>query len=63
MDVSAIEACITVRTRAIMVVHIFGLQVDMDPLMDPVDRAPALVDVSSELFPVKFGIDYTSAEF
>ena len=33
MDVSAIEACITVRTKAIMVVHIFGLPVDMDPLM------------------------------
>ena len=44
-------------------VVLLPFQTDMDPLMDPVDRAPALVDVSSELFPVKFGIDYTSAEF
>jgi perosamine synthetase len=33
MDVSQIEACITPRTKAIMVVHIFGLPVDMDPLL------------------------------
>jgi perosamine synthetase len=33
MDPSLVEACITPRTRAIMVVHIFGLPVDMDPLL------------------------------
>ena len=33
MKVSDIEARITPRTRAIMVVHIFGLPVDMDPLL------------------------------
>lgn len=34
MDPAAIEARITPRTRAIMVVHIYGLPVDMDPVMD-----------------------------
>ncbi len=33
MDVSQIEAKITARTKAIMVVHIFGLPVDMDPVL------------------------------
>lgn len=33
MDVAAIEGKITTRTRAIMVVHIYGLPVDMDPLI------------------------------
>ncbi|MDF1593999.1 MAG: DegT/DnrJ/EryC1/StrS family aminotransferase [Desulfobacterales bacterium] len=33
MDVAQIEARITHHTKAIMVVHIFGLPVDMDPLM------------------------------
>jgi perosamine synthetase len=33
MSVPAIEARITHRTRAIMVVHIFGLPVDMDPVL------------------------------
>lgn len=34
MDVTAVEALITPRTRAIMVVHIYGLPVDMDPILD-----------------------------
>jgi perosamine synthetase len=34
MDVSAIEDKITSRTRAILVVHIYGLPVDMDPVLD-----------------------------
>jgi perosamine synthetase len=34
MDVSCIEERITDRTRAIMAVHIYGLPVDMDPLLD-----------------------------
>jgi perosamine synthetase len=33
MDVAQIEARITPRTKAIMVVHIFGLPVDVDPLL------------------------------
>lgn len=33
MDVSQIERKITPRTKAIMVVHIFGLPVNMDPLL------------------------------
>lgn len=33
MDVSQVEARITSRTKAILAVHIYGLPVDMDPLM------------------------------
>jgi perosamine synthetase len=33
MDVNQIAALITPRTRAIMVVHIYGLPVDMDPIV------------------------------
>ncbi len=33
MDVSQIEAKITAKTKAIMVVHIYGLPVDMNPVM------------------------------
>ena len=38
MDVSQIEAKITPRTKAIMVVHLYGLPVDMDPVLDIVQR-------------------------
>lgn len=34
MDVTQIEGKITPRTKAIMVVHIYGLPVDMDPVLD-----------------------------
>lgn len=34
MDVSALEALVTPRTRAIMAVHIYGLPVDMDSVLD-----------------------------
>lgn len=34
IDVSLIEAAISSRTRAIMVVHIYGLPCDMDPILD-----------------------------
>lgn len=34
MDVSRIEEKITPRTKAIMVVHIYGLPVDMDPVLE-----------------------------
>jgi perosamine synthetase len=33
MDVSQVEAKITSKTKAIMVVHIYGLPVDMDPVL------------------------------
>lgn len=38
MDVSQVEALVTPRTRAIMAVHIYGLPVDMDPLLDVARR-------------------------
>lgn len=38
MDFSQIEEKITARTKAIMVVHIYGLPVDMDPVLDIAKR-------------------------
>lgn len=38
MDVTQIEAKITSRTKAIMVVHIYGLPVDMAPVLDIAKR-------------------------
>lgn len=38
MDVNAIESKITTRTKAIMVVHIFGLPVDIDPVLEIAKR-------------------------
>ena len=38
MDVSRLEEKITPRTRAIMVVHIYGHPVDMDPVLELADR-------------------------
>ncbi len=38
MDVTQIEAKITPRTKAIMAVHIYGLPVDMDPVLDICQR-------------------------
>jgi perosamine synthetase len=38
MDPTQIEAAITPRTKAIMAVHIYGLPVDMDPVMDIAQR-------------------------
>ncbi|BAZ23814.1 DegT/DnrJ/EryC1/StrS aminotransferase [Kalymmatonema gypsitolerans NIES-4073] len=38
MDVSQIEAKITSRTKAIMVVHIYGLPVDMEPVLALADK-------------------------
>lgn len=38
MDVAQIEAKISERTKAIMVVHIYGLPVDMDPIMQLAKR-------------------------
>src|SRR5262249_41851805 len=38
MDPTKIESKITPRTKAIMVVHIYGLPVDMDPVLDVARR-------------------------
>jgi perosamine synthetase len=38
MDVSQIESKITSRTKAIMVVHIYGLPVDMEPVLDLAEK-------------------------
>lgn len=38
MDVSQIESKITPRTRAIMVVHIYGLPVDMNPVLEIAEK-------------------------
>ena len=38
MDPSVIEARVTPKTKAIMVVHLYGLPVDMDPVLDIAGR-------------------------
>jgi perosamine synthetase len=38
MDPSAIERRVTARTKAIMVVHLYGLPVDMDPVLEIAGR-------------------------
>ena len=38
MDVSAIEAAITPRTKAILVVHLYGQPADMDPIIEIAGR-------------------------
>jgi perosamine synthetase len=38
MDVNQIESKITSRTKAIMIVHIFGLPVDLDPILEIAKR-------------------------
>ena len=38
MDLSSIESKITTRTKAILVVHIYGLPVDLDPVLDLAQR-------------------------
>lgn len=37
-------------------------ETELGPLMPPVQDAGALVDIENDYFPIKFGIDYTSAE-
>lgn len=50
MDVSLIEEKITPRTKAIMVVHIYGLPVDMDPVLGLVERyGLRLIEDAAEL--------------
>jgi perosamine synthetase len=43
MDTGAIESRITDRSKAIMVVHLYGLPVDMDPVLDIARRHSLLV--------------------
>jgi perosamine synthetase len=43
MDVDQIESRITPRTKAIMIVHIYGLPVDVDPVLDLAERHGLLV--------------------
>lgn len=43
MDVNQIESSITPRTKAIMVVHIYGLPVDMEPVLSIADKYNLLV--------------------
>jgi len=50
MDVGQIEAKITPRTRAIMPVHIYGLPVDMDPLLALADKhVLAVIEDAAEM--------------
>lgn len=57
MDVTQIENRITPRTKAIMVVHTYGLPVDMDPVLDLAKRRGLLVieDAAEAI-----GLDYRS---
>jgi perosamine synthetase len=49
MDVRQVEARITPRTRALMVVHIYGHPVDMDPLIELANRyGLAIVEDAAE---------------
>lgn len=43
MDVGQVESKITSRTKAIIVVHIYGLPVDMDPILDVAERRGLVV--------------------
>ncbi len=43
MDVKQIEARITPKTKAVMVVHIYGLPVDMDPILELAEKYRLLI--------------------
>lgn len=43
MDVDAIEAKITTKTKAIMVVHLYGLPTDMNPVLDIAEKHRLMV--------------------
>lgn len=50
MDVGQIEPKITSRTKAILVVHIYGLPVDMDPVIDIAERhGLAIIEDAAEM--------------
>jgi perosamine synthetase len=49
MDINQIEDKITTRTKAIMVVHIYGLSVDMDPVLQLAEKyGLALIEDAAE---------------
>ena len=51
MDVSQIEANITPQTKAIMVVHIYGLPVDMQPLLELAKKyGLAIIEDAAEMY-------------
>ncbi len=50
MDVNQIEAKITVNTKAILVVHIYGLPVDMDPVLELCEKhGISLIEDAAEM--------------
>jgi perosamine synthetase len=50
MNIAEVAAKISPRTKAIMVVHIYGLPVDMDPLMDLANRhGLAVIEDAAEM--------------
>jgi perosamine synthetase len=56
MDVDQIEAKITSRTKAIMVVHIYGLPVDMAPVLAIVERTGLkLIEDAAEAHGLEYG--------
>jgi perosamine synthetase len=49
MDVAQIEEKITPRTRAVMVVHIYGLPVDMDPVLALAESTGKIIEDAAEM--------------
>jgi perosamine synthetase len=43
MDITTIEPLVTPKTKAIIVIHTYGLAVDMDPIMDLARRRNIMV--------------------
>lgn len=63
MNVDDIEARITSRTRAIMVVHIFGHPVDMDPIMEIAEKhGLVVIEDAAEVHGAKYLSRRTSSE-
>ena len=54
---------VTGLLQFIPAVILLPFETDLEPWVDPIDRAPGLVDIDFELFPVKLGIDYPTIEY